>query len=1292
MQTNEKLIAISNINHFLIVLYSKMISALGRPFDLGMLYDRRSDKLILGKTLWSPDHLNAARNIIPRPFTNSEVFMENAIEDKASALNIEASLKLSFLSGLVNVEGAAKYLNDTKTSKRQSRVVLKYETTTELKQLTMEHLGTGKIQYPEVFETDIATDVVVGILYGAKAFMVFDKELSKDESLKEVHGNMEVLVKSLPGISVDGRGSVEITEEHKKNTENMQCKMYGDFRTNESPTNYEDAVRIYKQLPSLIGENGENAVPIQVYLCPLSNIDSKCQRMVREISADLVSKTATMQEHLQSVIAECNDLLREEVCVLFPRLKKQLNSFMNNVELYKVVFQKKILSLLPKIRGGGAEEIELAKFIEQKETSPFSCSIVERWLEDKKHEIKRLQGIIQSLGETPVVNPEAVENEVNDPTNEFMVCCTFKIACEEDDQILKMNSYINGDVPNEGSTKNTFRADEKSTHKKVRQTLRHFITLKSVNEENNSVKFLATDNPLSRDYGGNTGAFLYFYEEGELENEDFCSYPKPNNLRGIEAGESTLQLSWDDSAGNNVMSYKVQYKDEASTDTWSSVEVKSSGDSQQTATLTGLQPATNYIIRVCAVRKIIVSEYSEVFSATTKPASPPGKPQLSEVTSDSITIDFEKPQLLGKDVQIINYKVEWSSDTSWTTRNVQHTEDSTTTFTLKNLDPLMSYFFKVTANCGDAGESNSSPSSDAFSTSAPKSTFQPVKVLGLCKLIEPPKDNKPAVYALPLTLVQEDGVRQLRKYEIHLGGEKDCSQLSNTPNKVIMMVGSTGSGKTTTVNALINHVLGVKWEDSFRLKMIHEDSSNQGTENIGKQIWSQTQFVTCYTLPHLKGFKVPYTLTIVDTPGFGDTRGIKQDEKITEQIRTFFNTSGVGGIDHIDAICFLAQAGIPRLTSTQRYVFDRILSMFGKDIKKNISVLFTFADGEEPQALSSLREAGILDSEENFFKFNNSALFVDNAKHNNFGQMFWSMGITSFEKFLNSLNEMESKSLVLTKEVMQERAQLEVRLSGLQEKINCGINTLSRLQQQQSIFSQHAVEINANKNFKYTVEDEIRVQVPLETGRYVTNCTTCNYTCHYPCGIPRSEDKARCSAMTNGRCDECPNRCASSRHINDAYRMETKRVKVLKEYDSKKTLYQKAVQGQTKVEALISQLKGEFESTQEIVLTFVAEMQRGIKRLSEIALKKDALQQVDHLDLLIQSEKMQAKPGFKERVKSLQETRERAEQINKMVKPGYDPWEKYRENEETRVFLQKDNSRQKGIIRRLASAVANTFS
>lgn len=159
--------------------------------------------------------------------------------------------------------------------------------------------------------------------------------------------------------------------------------------------------------------------------------------------------------------------------------------------------------------------------------------------------------------------------------------------------------------------------------------------------------------------------------------------------------------------------------------------------------------------------------------------------------------------------------------------------------------------------------------------------------------------------------------------------------------------------------------------------------------------------------------------------------------------------------------------------------------------------------------------------------------------------------------------------------------------------------------------------------------------------------------------------------MWKGSCQECPNKCHWNNHVNDQYRFETQYETVEKEYDEIKNRYDTAVQGQSKVEALIKQVEDEFNQTNRIVLSFVAEMQRGLKKLSEIALKKDPLQQVDYLDLLIEFEKSQAKPGWQDRVKSLQKTRDEAVKINRLAKPGFDPWEKYRENEETRQFIQK---------------------
>ncbi|XP_067033108.1 uncharacterized protein [Acropora muricata] len=1266
--------------------HSQIIAALGRPFHLGMLYDRRLEQLILGKTLWSPDSLSQAVTTTTKPFTNSEVLAEDTIDDKASALNIKANLKLSFLGGLFNVEGAAKYLDDRKTSTHHSRVVLKYETTTELKELTMEHLGRGKVQYPEVFDQDIATDVVVGIVYGANAFLIFDQEVSKDESFKEVHGNMKVLVKALPGISVDGKGSVDIKEDQKKKTEKMLCKMYGDFRTEESPTTYEEAVRVYKQLPSLIGDKGQNAVAVQVYLRPLSEIDSKGQRMVREISVNYMSQTCEIQEHIQSIEAQCSDLMREDVCSSFPRVKKQLSFFKSKISGYKIFFQQRLLPLLPRIRGGGEQESALGDIFDEKERSPFAQTRLDAWIDEKKKEMKKLQGFVQNLGNTPFINPEDVENEALNLSNENVVCCTFKIGKEDDPQILSMDSYLTGKVLPQLKRKASTDIDDNNVRKKMRQALKQFTELKAANEDHKEVKFFATEEILSDTFSENPGVFIYLYEDGNLNNDDFKLSPKPEKLEAGSVRDDSIVLRWNDPywSENNIKKYKVQYKkDEDASLDWVIQYSVCGNEAEQTAVVSGLNPATRYLFRVCAVGQVVVSQYSDTLSEITKPTSSPGKPSFVAATTDTITIAFAKPQNIGEGVIIEKYKIEWSANCQQMEQLLQYTEDALPTCTIEGLQAEVPYKFRVIAICGREGDSEPSDLSDPLQTTLAPPKFVTSRILDHCTLVQRPEDGKPEVYTLPLSRTYENRRSKLRKFVINVCEESTQlpGKRDSVPEKVIMVVGSTGSGKTTTVNAMINHVLGVQWKDDFRLKMIHESSLNQAAETIGNQAHSQTQFVSCYTLPYMEGFKVPYNLTIVDTPGFGDTRGIERDKVITEQIRKFFKTKGSAGIDHVDAICFIAQAGNPRLTPTQQYVFDRILAMFGKDIKKNILVLFTFADGQKPQALSAMLEAGILEDSNNFFKFNNSALFVANSgedDEDNFDRMFWKMGIKSFEKFFQGLAEMEPKSLVLTKQVLDERAQLEVRLSALREKIDLGVNKLSELQQSQRVFNQHAADINANKNFKFSVQEAKRVQIELETGTYTTNCLTCNFTCHFPCKIPRNENKDKCAAMSNGSCRVCPKKCDWTTHVNDRYRYETQYETVEKEYDDIKNRYDTAVQGQSQVEAVIKQIEDEFKQTNRIVLSFVAELQRGLKKLSEIALKEDPLKQVDYLDLLIESEKSQARPGWQDRVKSLQKTRDKAEDINRLAKPGFDPWEDYRENEETRQFFKKQTEETQG--------------
>ncbi|KAK8389847.1 hypothetical protein O3P69_009089 [Scylla paramamosain] len=256
------------------------------------------------------------------------------------------------------------------------------------------------------------------------------------------------------------------------------------------------------------------------------------------------------------------------------------------------------------------------------------------------------------------------------------------------------------------------------------------------------------------------------------------------------------------------------------------------------------------------------------------------------------------------------------------------------------------------------------------------------------------KDGDPCVYGIPMHQTLRDEDAGFEKLEF------GCNH-GYAESKVIMMVGETGSGKTTLINGLVNYVFGVDWNDSFRFKMIVEDSR-------ANQAHSQTKDVTSYTLHHQDGFRMPYSLTIIDTPGFGDTKGIKRDREIVEQLRKFFTSPGDLGISHIDAIGFVVQASQARLSVGQKYVFDSILALFGKDISDNIFLLVTFADGQEPEVLNAVREAEI--PHKHYFQFNNSALYSQTNKNRKFGSLFWEMGCESFQTFLDKVLEVETSA------------------------------------------------------------------------------------------------------------------------------------------------------------------------------------------------------------------------------------------------------------------------------------------
>uniref|UniRef100_A0A3Q1GRT1 Uncharacterized protein n=1 Tax=Acanthochromis polyacanthus TaxID=80966 RepID=A0A3Q1GRT1_9TELE len=220
---------------------------------------------------------------------NFQISTSDTTESKSTLLNIEASLKASFLAGLVEVEGSAKYLNDQKRFKNQSRVTFQYKATTNFKQLNMADLSTLDKEQKSIIQRSSATHVVTAILYGANAFFVFDSEKVEADSVQKIEGSMRALIKKIPAFDVEGKVELKLTDEEKALTQKFSCKFYGDFILESNPSTFEEAVKTYAGLPKLLGEGGENSVPLTIWMMPLKNLDPEVPDLINDISVAVIT-------------------------------------------------------------------------------------------------------------------------------------------------------------------------------------------------------------------------------------------------------------------------------------------------------------------------------------------------------------------------------------------------------------------------------------------------------------------------------------------------------------------------------------------------------------------------------------------------------------------------------------------------------------------------------------------------------------------------------------------------------------------------------------------------------------------------------------------------------------------------------------------------------------------------------------------------------------------------------------------------------------------------------------------
>lgn len=354
-------------------------------------------------------------------------------------------------------------------------------------------------------------------------------------------------------------------------------------------------------------------------------------------------------------------------------------------------------------------------------------------------------------------------------------------------------------------------------------------------------------------------------------------------------------------------------------------------------------------------------------------------------------------------------------------------------------------------------------------------------------------------------------------------------------------------------------------EDNYRFILIKEPAKEKG------QAESQTDGVHLY---YIKDYNNK-PLIIIDSQGYGDTRGKKYDEMINEAFSHVFSSI----IDHMNCVGFISKSNTNRLDILTRYIFSSVTSLFSEDISENFIILATFAsrdtEKEGPAFIDSIqKDAEFLKiqnrlNEKWWYAFDSTSVLdndTDKITKFSFRQLkelyeekvkkLRPKNVKKCAEVLNSRKDLKSQvnllsdtfeNLLMQQANLQEKEKviddISQKIDDMEKKIKKFEEETKNLKPEQ--LEQKLRELNEELNDRL---DNLNQEVEIEyinsceyDGDYLYNhCNSCERNCHDRCDCI-GHKLGRCTKFSWGswgligekECEEC--HCSKDSHKIDHY-------------------------------------------------------------------------------------------------------------------------------------------------------------
>ncbi|KAK3399956.1 hypothetical protein B0T20DRAFT_373090 [Sordaria brevicollis] len=515
----------------------------------------------------------------------------------------------------------------------------------------------------------------------------------------------------------------------------------------------------------------------------------------------------------------------------------------------------------------------------------------------------------------------------------------------------------------------------------------------------------------------------------------------------------------------------------------------------------------------------------------------------------------------------------------------------------------------------------------------------------------------------------------------------------------ILILGESGVGKSTWVNAFVNYLSYDTLEDALQaddLKWVipcsfstqlKDDSDGRGkfvqkdikigsskSEHDGSRGQSATQSTAVYTVD-IDNTRV----RLIDTPGIGDTRGLEQDNRnmadILRVLRTYKKLHG---------ILILLKPNASRLTVMFRFCIKQLLTQLHRNAATNIVFGFTNTRGSNYKPGDTFKPLEALLSnyttvklglyENNVYCFDSESfrylaaqkkgidmgLLEDNTRS-------WEYSVAECRRLVKYIGELPPHNVRSTINLNETRdliIKLTEPMALIAQKIASTIavnndeikqlqtGKLSRDELEKSLYVQResveSYEVDAPRTI-CTHHDCVEVRSDFQ-GRDET-VVVYKQMCHKPCGLGHSVKRNSkgdpalkdCWAMQNDFCKICTHNFMDHMHIyydyrSMTYRYEDKNIaQDLIRWASKLELQEKAIDMRKEA---VEEFKLEYAQVQEAAIQFGFFLKRHA-----IEPYNDAT--IEYVDHLINQERLKIKAGGKKDTLEMLE-KYRAEHVQKV--------------------------------------------